>query len=126
MSRRMSFSEKRRRRLTVKPEVLLLETKNTITEPISVMGLASGAFGGLARLGLIQVHGGQGAAATVRPQAAPGASGRAAMARGHGTAVAGRHPAVRRRSPGPAGGWRRGRRLDRIHRRESAAREGPR
>ena len=40
MSRRMSFSEKRRRKLTVKPEVLRLETKNTITEPISVIGLA--------------------------------------------------------------------------------------
>lgn len=53
MTRRLSFTDKRRRKLTVKAQVDRLETRNTITEPISVIGLASGALGGLARLGLI-------------------------------------------------------------------------
>ncbi len=87
MSRRMSFSEKRRRKLTVKPEVLRLETKNTITEPISVIGLATSAFRGLAQLGLMQVQGGLIPTAPVRPEGAPGSP--SAMARGRGRPVPG-------------------------------------
>ncbi len=87
MSRRMSFSEKRRRKLTVKPEVLRLETKNTITEPISVIGLATSAFRGLAQLGLMQVQGGLIATAPVRPEGAPGSP--SAMARGRGRPLPG-------------------------------------
>jgi hypothetical protein len=55
MGRRLSCVEKRRRALNLRGDVLRLDERNTITEPISVVGRASGAFGRLARLGLIQV-----------------------------------------------------------------------
>ena len=53
---RLSFTERRRRKLALKVEVFnrRLETRNTITEPISVLGLATGAFRGLAQLGIMQ------------------------------------------------------------------------
>ena len=57
---RLSFTERRRRKLALKVEVFnrRLETRNTITEPISVLGLATGAFRGLAQLGIMQSQGG--------------------------------------------------------------------
>ena len=43
---RLSFTERRRRRLAMKVDRLdRLETRNTITEPISVMGLAIDRWG---------------------------------------------------------------------------------
>jgi len=54
-----ALSEKRRARLARKFDRLdRLETRNTITEPISVMGLSVTALRGLAQLGMVQVHGG--------------------------------------------------------------------
>ena len=61
MSRRRkpSFTEKRRARLAMKWDRLeKLETKNTITEPISVLGLSISAFRGLAQLGIMSADGG--------------------------------------------------------------------
>ncbi len=50
----MGFPERRRRRLATKVDRLdRLETRNTITEPISVTGLAVSAMRGAAGLGLI-------------------------------------------------------------------------
>ena len=50
--RRLSFTERRRRMLAMKWDRLdRLETRNTITEPISVSGLAISTFRGLALLG---------------------------------------------------------------------------
>src|SRR5271166_3196176 len=56
MSRhRPSFTEKRRRRLALRTAHLdRLETRNTITEPISVTGLSLSAFRGLAQIGIVQ------------------------------------------------------------------------
>ena len=52
--RRLSFTEKRRARLAKNVAQLdKLETRNTITEPISVLGLSVSAFRGLAQLGLV-------------------------------------------------------------------------
>ena len=52
--RRLSFTERRRRRLAKKVDRLdRLETRNTITEPISVTGLAINAMGGAVSLGFI-------------------------------------------------------------------------
>ena len=54
MSRRLSFTEKRRAGLAKKVAHLdRLETRNTITEPISVLGLSLSAFRGLAQIGLM-------------------------------------------------------------------------
>ncbi len=51
---RLSFTERRRRRLAKKVDRLdRLETKNTITEPISISGLAMTAMRGAAQLGFI-------------------------------------------------------------------------
>ena len=60
MSRRkLSFTEKRRDRLAMKwDQIEKLETKSTITEPISVLGLSVSAFRGLAQLGIMQADGG--------------------------------------------------------------------
>src|SRR5437763_7080774 len=56
---RLSFTERRRRKLALKVASLdQLETRNTITEPISVLGLSVSAFRGLALLGIAQVNGG--------------------------------------------------------------------
>ena len=52
--RRLSFTERRRRRLAKKVDRLdRLETRNTITEPISVTGLAINAIRGAVQLGFI-------------------------------------------------------------------------
>ena len=57
--RRLSFTERRRRALALKSAQLdRLETRNTITEPISVTGLSLSAFRGLAQLGIMQADGG--------------------------------------------------------------------
>ena len=63
MSRRkLSFTERRRARLAMKWDRLeRLESKQTITEPISVAGLSISAFRGLAQLGIMQADGGNGA-----------------------------------------------------------------
>ena len=53
-SRRLSFTEKRRAKLVRSVAQLdRLETRNTITEPISVLGLSLSAFRGLAQIGLM-------------------------------------------------------------------------
>ena len=55
---RMSFSERRRRMLARKVDRLdRLETRSTITEPISIVGLSVSALGGAARLGIIYPNG---------------------------------------------------------------------
>ena len=57
--RRKSFTEKRRARLAMKWDRLdKLESKNTITEPISLLGLATGSLRGMVQLGLMQADGG--------------------------------------------------------------------
>ena len=48
-----SFTENRRRRLAKKVDLDRLETRNTITEPISVTSLAVTALTGAAHLGFI-------------------------------------------------------------------------
>src|ERR1039457_2294594 len=48
-----SFTENRRRRLAKKVDLDRLETRNTITEPISVTSLAVTALRGAAQLGFI-------------------------------------------------------------------------
>ncbi len=54
-SRRLSFTEKRRAKLARSVAQLdRLETRNTITEPISVLGLSLSAFRGLAQIGLME------------------------------------------------------------------------
>jgi len=59
MPRSLSFTEKRRARLRKAVDrIERLETRNTITEPISVTGLSVSALRGLAQLGVVQVHGG--------------------------------------------------------------------
>jgi hypothetical protein len=52
--RRLSFTERRRARLALKVAHLdQLEIRNTITEPISVLGLSISAFRGLAQIGIM-------------------------------------------------------------------------
>ena len=52
------FTDRRRRQLAKKVDRLeRLETRNTITEPISVTGLALSAITGASRLGLIPAFG---------------------------------------------------------------------
>jgi hypothetical protein len=59
---RRSFTEMRRARLAMKWDRLdKLEIKNTITEPISVLGLSVSALRGLAQLGIMPADGGNGA-----------------------------------------------------------------
>jgi hypothetical protein len=54
MSRRRSYTDKRRARLAKKVDRLdRLETRNTITEPISVFGLSVGGLRALAQFGII-------------------------------------------------------------------------
>jgi hypothetical protein len=54
-SRRRSYTDKRRARLAKKVDRLdRLETRNTITEPISVFGLSVGALRALAQFGVIR------------------------------------------------------------------------
>jgi hypothetical protein len=54
MSRRKSFTERRRARLAMKGDRLdCLETRNTITEPVSVTGLSITALRGLALIGVM-------------------------------------------------------------------------
>ncbi|HKI17446.1 MAG TPA: hypothetical protein VKA15_06180, partial [Isosphaeraceae bacterium] len=56
-SRRRNFiTEKRRACLRLQVALDRLETRNTITEPISVLGLSLSAFGSLNRLGLLDVN----------------------------------------------------------------------
>src|SRR5579885_1426057 len=54
MSRRLSFAARRRRQLTVKLDLqdILLETRNTITEPISLTAMSLGIAPALVALGL--------------------------------------------------------------------------
>ena len=60
--RRLSFTERRRARLARKSAQLdRLETRNTITEPISFTGLALSSMRGLAQLGIMQADGGNSA-----------------------------------------------------------------
>ncbi len=59
MSHHISFTEKRRARLRRAVDRLdQLESRTTITEPISVTGLSVTALRGLAQLGIMQVQGG--------------------------------------------------------------------
>jgi hypothetical protein len=59
--RRLSFTERRRRALALKSARLdKLETRNTITEPISVFALTSTALRGLAQMGIMAADGGNG------------------------------------------------------------------
>ncbi len=59
MSRRLSFTERRRARQAMKFGPLhRLETRNTMTEPISVTALSFTAFRSLAQLGIMQADGG--------------------------------------------------------------------
>ena len=61
MSRRLSFTERRRARQAMKFGPLhRLETRNTMTEPISVTALSFSAFRTLAELGIMQADGGNG------------------------------------------------------------------
>ena len=56
---RLSFTERRRARLAKQVDRLeRLETRNTITEPISFTGMSLSVFRGLAMLGVPQVNGG--------------------------------------------------------------------
>jgi hypothetical protein len=110
MSRhRLSFTEKRRRKLAVKTAHLdRLETRNTITEPISFTGLSLSALRGLAQMGIVSPDGGTGAALGLA-QAAERARG----AQGHVRRILAAPPrdvlaigpgALARRSVGAAGG----------------------
>ena len=72
---RLSFTERRRAALRKKFLLDRLETKNTITEPISVTGLSISALRGLAQLGIMSVGGGN----NVNPQAVREASQRQAV-----------------------------------------------
>ena len=57
MSRHVSFSERRRASLRKQVDRLeLLEIRNTITEPISVLGLSLSAYSGLNRLGIADLR----------------------------------------------------------------------
>jgi hypothetical protein len=59
-SRRLSFTERRRNRLALKFGRLdRLETRNTMTEPISITALSLGAFKGLAQFGVMHADGGK-------------------------------------------------------------------
>ena len=61
MIRSLSYTERRRARLALKFGRLdQLETRNTITEPISVTALSLTALRGLAQLGIMQADGGNG------------------------------------------------------------------
>ena len=63
MSRhRISFTEKRRRKLARKSSLERLELRNTMTEPISVAALSVSAMRGLAQMGIMSADGGNGAA----------------------------------------------------------------
>ena len=65
------FTDRRRRQLAKKVDRLeRLETRNTITEPISVTGLALSAITGASRLGLIPAFGASNALNGLRPPAA--------------------------------------------------------
>ena len=56
--RRLHFTERRRRQLAVRIAHLdRLETRNTITEPISVLGLSTSALRGLAAIGIMEQAG---------------------------------------------------------------------
>ena len=75
-TRRLSFTERRRARLAVKPLADQLEIKNTITEPISVLGLSVAAYRGLAPFGVTIPDAGaaaSGLAPPVRQRVKPGA-----------------------------------------------------
>jgi RHS repeat-associated protein len=81
---RVSFTERRRARLARKfDRIERLETRNTVTEPISVTGLSVSALRGLAQLGIAQVHGGGDALERLA------AASRAAQQRGVKNAVTG-------------------------------------
>ena len=80
--RRLSFTERRRRRLAKKVDRIdRLETRNTITEPISITGLLIPAVSGLVRLGIMHPYGGSNAlsglkraAETARQSGSPAAT----------------------------------------------------
>ncbi len=79
-SRRLSFTEKRRAKLARSVAQLdKLETRNTITEPISVLGLSLTAFRGLAQIGLMDPNAmSNGLSGLVPPEQATGQGRRAA------------------------------------------------
>ncbi len=82
-----SFTEKRRARLRKAVDLIeRLETRSTITEPISVTALSVSALGGLKQLGVAQVHGGSDGLELLE------AARQAALVRGNRTAA----PAVLR------------------------------
>jgi YD repeat-containing protein len=76
--RRLSFTERRRTRLSFKPVHDRLEIKNTITEPISVLGLSLSAFRGLAQIGIVVPDAGAAASGLVRAEQAAGQARRSA------------------------------------------------
>ena len=87
MSRRLSFTERRRARqpLAMKFGRLdRLETRNTITEPISVTALSFTAFRGLAQLGIMQADGGNSALLALTEAAQQAKQGLARSAPGRG------------------------------------------
>jgi hypothetical protein len=66
MSRRLSLTERRRIRQAMKLGRLdRLETRNTITEPLSITTLSFTAFRGLAQLGIMQAVWGQAVGNTI-------------------------------------------------------------
>jgi RHS repeat-associated protein len=76
---RLSFTERRRRRLAKNVDRLdRLESRTTITEPISITGLSISALRGLVQLGIMHPYGGSNALSGLfRPAAAVGQAGRA-------------------------------------------------
>jgi hypothetical protein len=59
--RRQSFTEKRRARLAMRWDRLdRCEPRSLITEPVSLLGLATGSLRGMVQLGLMQADGGNG------------------------------------------------------------------
>jgi hypothetical protein len=66
--RRLSWTEKRRRKLAIAMQVDRLEPRTTITEPISITGLSISALRGLVQLGIMHPYGGSNAVSgLVRP-----------------------------------------------------------
>ena len=110
MSRhRLSFTEKRRRKLALKVARLdKLETRNTMTEPISVTALSISAMRGLAQMGIVSADGGNGAALRIAQAAqqakqAQGQARRTTAAPPRDTIAIG-SPLLSRRPAGGAGG----------------------
>jgi len=83
MSHHIPYTEKRRARLRKAVDrIERLESRTTITEPISVLALSVSALRGLAQLGIVQLNGGGDALARLA------AARRAAQQRGQGMTAA--------------------------------------